>query len=170
MSNKLKFQHEFRLGPEHKDYKSGSIPSLTVPDETLTVKQIMQKHVRGQRIAEEMMKTPVFDDQADFDSHDLSKVEGMDLFEREELMEANKQKIADLKEKEKLFLEKQKKQKKAAEADRSSDQQGSAGDGPSSRARKLSENDDEADAKQKRPRNDQKNRAEDEAGNSTTLS
>jgi len=106
--------YEFRLRPEHKEKRVGE--SQTVPDETLTIQEIMKKHVRGQRIADELMRTPVYDSglsdygdsESDFGMEDLSKVEGLDIAEKDEIRESYKQKIEEYKEKEKSFLKKKK--------------------------------------------------------------
>jgi len=114
MAHKNIAWYEFRLRPEHKEKRVGE--SQTVPDETLTIQEIMKKHVRGQRIADELMRTPVYDSglsdygdsESDFAMEDLSKVEGLDIAEKDEIRESYKQKIEDYKEKEKSFLKKKK--------------------------------------------------------------
>lgn len=101
-------QDEFRLLPEHKEKTTG--PSLTVPDETLSIKEIVEKHVRGQRIADQLMRTPIYDSGADFDSDDLEKVKQMDLVDQDEIYERNAIKIAEIKEKQKKLFSKEKKE------------------------------------------------------------
>jgi len=75
---------DFVLLPEHCEDYTGQI-SLTVPDETLTIRQIVEKHIRGQEIADELMRTPINIEDSDFDNDDLEKVEQMDLADRENL-------------------------------------------------------------------------------------
>lgn len=109
MARKNIAQDEFRLLPEHKEKTTG--PSLTVPDETLSIKEIVEKHVRGQRIADQLMRTPIYDSGADFDSDDLEKVKQMDLVEQDEIYERNAEKIAEIKEKQKKLFSKKKEEK-----------------------------------------------------------
>lgn len=84
--------------------------SLTVPDETYTIREIVERFVRGNEIDESFLRSESEDSGADFDSEDLEKVSGMDLFDREELLQETKSKI----ESSKVFLEKQKKAKERA--------------------------------------------------------
>lgn len=89
--------HQFRLKPEHMEHPTGV--SMTVPDETLTIRQILEKHVRGMKIAEELYKQPMYDSGADFDSEDLESVSRIDLFERELMAERQKENVKVLKDK-----------------------------------------------------------------------
>lgn len=135
MAHKNLAWFEFKLKAEHKNFNTQ--PSQTVPDETLTVRQIMEKHVRHQRIADDLIRTPVYNDHDDFDAPDLEKVRDMDLFEREEFSNSNKEKIAEMQEKQKKsFLEKKKKE----DAKRQGDQ------------RSTTEEENEAKPRSKKPR------------------
>jgi len=60
---------------------------MTVPDDALSIKQILAKHVNGMKIAEQLYRTPVYDSGADFDSPDLEEVQRMDMVDRAELAE-----------------------------------------------------------------------------------
>lgn len=60
------------------------LPSMTVPNETLTIREIMQKHVSGMKILDELRKQPVYDSGASLDSEDIEKMQHMDLFELEQ--------------------------------------------------------------------------------------
>lgn len=111
MSNRKNINWEdFVLLPEHCEDYTGQ-ESMTVPDETLTIRQIVDKHIRGQEIADELMRTPVNIDDQDFDDEDLEKVEQMDLADRENLklllQNSNEEKKKTLKS----FFENQKNQK-----------------------------------------------------------
>lgn len=139
MTHKNRPQHLWTLEERHKEHPQGE--SMTVPDETLTIKEIMKKHVRGMRMAEELMRTPVYDSGADFDSEDLEEVARMDIFEREQVLETHKEKIREAQEKQKKFLEERDKKKKAQK------------DGSDSEPSELSEPDDEATSEQ-RPKRD----------------
>lgn len=70
----------FVLQERHKE--KFSLPSKTVPNETLSIRQIMEKHVKGMRIADTLARQPAYDSGADFDSHDLEKLKHLDLHER----------------------------------------------------------------------------------------
>lgn len=108
-------KRDWKLKPEYCETPVGE--SLTVPDETLTIREIVEKHVRGQRIADTLMRTPVYNESADFDDEDIEKLRDSDLYEREEIKQMHKQKIEDFKEKQKnFFSEKQKKEKKGTRA------------------------------------------------------
>lgn len=145
MAHKNMAQHEFKLLAKHKHWNT--LPSCTVPDETLTIKEIVDKHIRGQRIAEEMYRTPVYDEKPDLDNEDLSKVQDMDLFDKEVLKTANAEKIAEMQEKQKTFF-KEKEKKKKRDDERASEQGGAQESGPdTSRARKFGGSEDEKEAK-----------------------
>lgn len=60
------------------------LPSMTVPNEALTIKEIMQKHVSGMRILDELRKQPIYDSGASLDSEDIEKMQHMDLFDLEQ--------------------------------------------------------------------------------------
>lgn len=102
------------------------LPSLTVPDETLSVRQILEKHMRGQKIKEQLYRTPVFNDTEDFDSPDMEKVKTMDLTEKEELKNNLSYQISELESK-KSEIEARRKQKKQA-PDKPKDDKGTAKD------------------------------------------
>lgn len=76
----------YRLTVAHMTVPQGV--SETVPDDTLTIKQILAKHVRGMEIAETEFKTPVWNGDDDYDSPDLEAVNRMDLAEKHEFKEA----------------------------------------------------------------------------------
>lgn len=61
---------------------------MTVPDETLTIRQIVEKHIRGVRVADALYRDPGYGfDDVDHDDLDLSKVRDMDLADKQELRE-----------------------------------------------------------------------------------
>lgn len=110
-------QDEFRLLPEHKEHPKG--PSMTVPDETLSIKEIVAKHIRGQAIADQLMREPMYDSgivgddrDSDFDSEDLMKVRDMDLAEQDEIKLSHREKIEEFKEKHKVFSKNKKEEEK----------------------------------------------------------
>lgn len=87
-------------------------PSVTVPDETMTIAEIMEKHTRGLRVAEQLYRPGHFEEDADLDSEDLAAASRLDLYDREELKadlaERIKQQKADLDKQEQIRLEQSK--------------------------------------------------------------
>lgn len=67
---------------EHND-----APSLTVPNETLTLREILDKHTRG--LVPPIERSGSFDPAADFDSDDLEKLRTADLSEVQDFMQSN---------------------------------------------------------------------------------
>lgn len=78
---------------EHVDEKS-----MTIPDETYSIQELLTRHVRGMRI-DEHMRQGQFDESADFDSLDLEKLRDDDLHEKELVLEELKRQTAQLKNK-----------------------------------------------------------------------
>lgn len=105
---------DWRLKAEHCETPKGE--SMTVPDETLTIREIVEKHIRGQRIADTLMRTPVYNESSDFDDDDMEKLRDSDLYEQEEIKNLHKQKISDFKEKQKLFSKNKEKEKQGTRA------------------------------------------------------
>lgn len=64
--------------------------SETIPDDTIGIKELLAKHVRGMEVAANEMRTPVYDSGADFDSQDLEAINRMDLAERYEYSQSVK--------------------------------------------------------------------------------
>lgn len=60
------------------------LPSLTVPDMAMTVKEILIRHSQG--LPFEAGKVPIFDDAQDFDDY-LPNLALLDISERQELLE-----------------------------------------------------------------------------------
>lgn len=76
----LPSQRDFQLLPEHKETPYGV--SLTVPDESLSIRELLSKHTTGYAA----VNTPVYNLDAnsnDFDTPDLEKINSLDLHERE---------------------------------------------------------------------------------------
>lgn len=97
-----------RLFP--KNYEVNDLPSMTVPDQSMTVREMIDRHVRG--IPFEAGKVPVYNGDDDFfDGQDFSK---MELTDRMDLLEAQKQQVKDLSTN--LTKQQRKAAKKAAEA------------------------------------------------------
>lgn len=73
---------DFVLGPEHMEHPKGK--SMTLPDEAYTIRELLEKFSRNQRM-DELERAGTYDSAPSFDSEDLSKVRDMDPFDREEL-------------------------------------------------------------------------------------
>lgn len=109
---KLIIQRFWQLKPEHMETVEGK--SETVPDDTMSIKQIVERYTRGQRIPDNLMRSTINDPQADFDSHDLEEVNRMDITDRHILKTDIEKDI----EQKKLFLQEEKRKKQEAERDR----------------------------------------------------
>lgn len=58
--------------------------SETVPDDALTIRDILKKHLAGMKIAENEMRTPIYDSGVSHESEDLESINRMDLSEKHE--------------------------------------------------------------------------------------
>jgi hypothetical protein len=64
--------------------------SCTVPDENMSVREILERYSRGQKI-DGLGRQGVFDDTDDFDAYDQEKLKNEDLFD----LEMEKQKLSE---------------------------------------------------------------------------
>ena len=71
---------------------TNTLPSLTVPDQSLTLRQLLTNYTRGQDLPLSN-KTPAFFDDTTF----IPDIKKMDLVDIQELMEDNAKKAGDLK-------------------------------------------------------------------------
>lgn len=97
---------------EHHSEPISKEPSMTVPDETISIREIVERFIRTGRTDERLERQEGgYVDEPDFDSPDLEKLRDSDLFEKEEYK--TDLAIKNLEETEKhkqAFLNKQKKQ------------------------------------------------------------
>ena len=92
---RFKTHFNMRTAENRKDKEYNYQPSLTVPDQTLSIREIMDKYRRG--IPLPAGKEPVYDgEDAPFNEDDLKK---MDISERQELLEQSKIDVQELQEK-----------------------------------------------------------------------
>lgn len=86
-------------------------PSMTVPDETISIREIVERFIRTGRTDERLERAEGgYMDEPDFDSPDLEKLRDSDLFDKEEYKTELALKNLEETEKHKqAFLEKQKK-------------------------------------------------------------
>jgi hypothetical protein len=74
-----------------KNYERNSKPSLTIPDQTMSIRTILERHSRGLPI--DGMKVPIWEGE----ENDLPDWRTLDLSERQELAEHYKQEIESIK-------------------------------------------------------------------------
>lgn len=81
----------FKLLASHCETPVGV--SLTVPDECMSVQELLDRFINGQRIPDNLFRNGVFDDESGFDSDDVEKLRHADLAERDEVVERLKGEI-----------------------------------------------------------------------------
>lgn len=69
------------------DFEKVNPVSVTVPDESMTIKQIVDRFTKGQTMPIGDVKDPSYVPDVDFDSEDLEKVKDMDLHDLQEYRE-----------------------------------------------------------------------------------
>jgi len=84
-----------------KQYEQNNEPSLTIPDQTLSIKQILQRYASGQSLEG---KTPYYDESESEEYYPDPRY--MDLAEREELSQNYREEIQHIKTKAKKQQEK----------------------------------------------------------------
>lgn len=80
LRKKIIRQRDFVMQPYHYEIVEG--PSMTVPDEAMSIQEIMAKHVRGIDMTS-VFRQPAYDSAASFDSEDIEKIQHEDLFDKE---------------------------------------------------------------------------------------
>jgi len=81
--------------PHPQQRESGFSGTCTVPDQSLTIKQILERHTRGQRIPDKLIG--YYDDEQDPLGLDGTNWETLDLSEKYDVMRQQKEKVAALK-------------------------------------------------------------------------
>lgn len=76
-----------------KNYEKNNKPSLTIPDQTMSMRTILERHARGLPISG--IKTPIWNGEDD----DLPDFRTLDLAERQELAEYYQQELQSIKNK-----------------------------------------------------------------------
>lgn len=87
-------------------------PSMTLPNEALTMREMLIRYAKGIPLDGKTIRDPQYDPEATLDSTDLEKLKNADLFEKEEYMNSLG---ADLLEKAKKDKAAKLEQKKAEE-------------------------------------------------------
>jgi len=97
------------LSPNHSE--TNTLPSLTIPDQSMSISQILLQHSRG--LSYDVGKVPVYEgENVEFNPIDVKK---MDLSERHEILQQHNQKVADIEAK--LAEAKTKKEREALKAE-----------------------------------------------------
>lgn len=93
----LQNKREWVLSQSHLEHPKGV--SMTVPDESLTIKEILERFRRGQPLSIHT-RDVLYDPESNFDSQDLEEVSRMDITDRSQLAQElrirNEQAKADL--------------------------------------------------------------------------
>jgi hypothetical protein len=84
-------KHSMNVNNFEKNYETNTQPSLTIPDQTMTIRTILERHSRGLPI--DGIKVPIWDGE----DNDLPDWRRLDLAERQELSHLYKQEINDIK-------------------------------------------------------------------------
>lgn len=96
---KLRYANRFQLEKKDIEKKNPKLRSLTVPDQTMSLKDIVKKFVMRQEAAVTMYEGVYHldDESEDFDLMDMEKFSGLDITERTEIAKEAARKTADLK-------------------------------------------------------------------------
>jgi len=79
--------HEFA-----KNYEKNYLPSMTIPDQTMSIREIVERYAKGLPI--DGARTAIWDEE-----NDLPDWRTLDLADRQELAERYQQEVKDIKEK-----------------------------------------------------------------------
>lgn len=94
------------------DGEVNNLPSETIPDETMSIREILDRYARGLPL--NGMRTPLYQREPSFD--DLPDPATMDLAERQELAEMLEAELEDLREKQIRYRVSEEERQKAAAA------------------------------------------------------
>jgi hypothetical protein len=90
----MKVKNVFSADSFEKQYEKNNEPSLTIPDQTLSIKQILERYASGQSLEG---KIPYYDESESEEYYPDPRY--MDLAEREELAENYREEIQSIKTK-----------------------------------------------------------------------
>ena len=85
-------KHSMNANTFAKNYEFNTQPSLTIPDQTMSIRTILERHSRGLPI--DGIKTPIYEGE----ENDLPDWRKLDLAERQELVHLYKNEIIDIKQ------------------------------------------------------------------------
>lgn len=86
--------YTFELQIQDKETPLGV--SETVPNQSISLTEMLRKHIAG--VAPAVQHTPQYDDDANFDSADYTKINSLDLSEKDEIRQALSEDIHQMKE------------------------------------------------------------------------
>jgi len=86
-------KHSMNANTFAKNYEFNTLPSMTVPDQTMSIRTILDRHSRGLPI--DGIKIPIYDGE----ENDLPDWRRLDLAERQELAHLYTNEIKDIKQK-----------------------------------------------------------------------
>lgn len=112
--------HTFVLLDSHCESFVGHV-SKTVPDETYTLREIVQRFRRGQPTDPGMMREGTYDPDPSHDNPDLEKVHGMDLYDKAEFVDSLRSSVKEAEDKVKVHLDKKAAQAAKEAANRAAD-------------------------------------------------
>lgn len=100
----------------HASPEMNGLPSMTIPDEAYSIKDLLRKHASGQM--PEVYREGVYDGAEDFDDIDREKYLTLDPVERAEHVNFNKESLREHKRQISLSLQKKKQEAEAAEKEK----------------------------------------------------
>jgi hypothetical protein len=86
-------KHSMNAHTFEKSYEKNTLPSMTIPDQTMSIRTILERHSRGLPI--DGIKTPLYDGE----ENDLPDWRRLDLAERQELAHLYTNEIKEIKQK-----------------------------------------------------------------------
>ncbi len=89
----MKVKNSLNYQQFDKDHEVNTLPSLTIPDQNMSIREIIERHTRGLPIN---AFTPVYEGE----DYDLPDPKTLDLTERQELAEKIKQEVESIKSRE----------------------------------------------------------------------
>lgn len=101
MTKSVAQQCKWRYERQERHYERTVGPSETVPDDALTIQEILLKHTHGQSVDKSRVRDTLYSlksNENDYDSPDYEAINRMDHTDKFEMSEALRQEIADKKE------------------------------------------------------------------------
>jgi len=96
-TEKLRIRSTLNFDPKKDISPENTVgASLTVPDESYSIKELINRHQNGLPI--NLNVHGEYEDEVDFDDHDREKISSLDLTEIDQIMETNKQLMLKLKQ------------------------------------------------------------------------
>lgn len=87
--------YQYEMFPNDMEHPTG--PSLTVPDQSMSLNEMLRRHAAGTAPAN--AQNPLYEDEANFDSADYTKIKSLDLSEQDEIKRALSTNIDQMKDK-----------------------------------------------------------------------